>query len=245
MPLRCQCWPGLFLPVCAWHCSWLTVHRHVLHCSVRKRHREERIASTSQKVQQMKQRLNDSERKRENWLYWRPILLNIGAGAAVAVGLLVCWIYSQWYTVGRLERDSYFAPVPGGRYFSKRSSTVMCVTEGIYFVRSKWRSARSSDSVCVFFMQDLTKICNFSGSWCQHDEFFLSLSLDECTVSREQLHFKKMCSTEKKKTRYKFVFVFLICYLTCIGGWSYLVFCFLMVQGSVKHLVVFVETEYS
>ncbi|XP_075897324.1 tyrosine-protein phosphatase non-receptor type 2a isoform X1 [Nelusetta ayraudi] len=62
---------------------------------VRKRHREERIASTSQKVQQMKQRLNDSERKRENWLYWRPILLNIGAGAAVAVGLFVCWMYSQ------------------------------------------------------------------------------------------------------------------------------------------------------
>ncbi|XP_035862108.1 tyrosine-protein phosphatase non-receptor type 2a isoform X2 [Sander lucioperca] len=62
---------------------------------VRKRHREERIASTSQKVQQMKQRLTDSERKRDNWLYWRPILLNVGAGAAVAVGLLVCWMYSQ------------------------------------------------------------------------------------------------------------------------------------------------------
>ena len=63
--------------------------------SVRKRHREERIASTSQKVQQMKQRLTDSERKRDQWLYWRPILLNVGAGAAVAVGLLVCWMYSQ------------------------------------------------------------------------------------------------------------------------------------------------------
>lgn len=62
---------------------------------VRKRHREERIASTSQKVQQMKQRLTDSERKRDNWQYWRPILLNVGAGAAVAVGLLAFWIYSQ------------------------------------------------------------------------------------------------------------------------------------------------------
>ncbi|XP_039662897.1 tyrosine-protein phosphatase non-receptor type 2a isoform X2 [Perca fluviatilis] len=62
---------------------------------VRKRHREERIASTSQKVQQMKQRLTDSERKRDNWLYWRPILLNVGAGAAVAVGLMLCWMYSQ------------------------------------------------------------------------------------------------------------------------------------------------------
>lgn len=63
--------------------------------NVRKRHREERIASTTQKVQQMKQRLSDSERKREKWLYWRPILLNVGAGAALAVGLLVCWMYSQ------------------------------------------------------------------------------------------------------------------------------------------------------
>ncbi|CAK6967161.1 tyrosine-protein phosphatase non-receptor type 2a [Scomber scombrus] len=62
---------------------------------VRKRHREERIASTSQKVMQMKQRLTDSERKKEKWLYWRPILLNVGAGAALAVGLLVCWMYSQ------------------------------------------------------------------------------------------------------------------------------------------------------
>nr|XP_046254938.1 tyrosine-protein phosphatase non-receptor type 2a [Scatophagus argus] len=62
---------------------------------VKKRHREERIASTSQKVQQMKQRLTDSEMKREKWQYWRPILLNVGAGAALAVGLLVCWMYSQ------------------------------------------------------------------------------------------------------------------------------------------------------
>lgn len=63
--------------------------------NVRKRHREERIASTTQRVQQMKQRLTDSERKRERWLYWRPILLNVGAGAALAMGLLVCWMYSQ------------------------------------------------------------------------------------------------------------------------------------------------------
>ncbi|XP_028985223.1 tyrosine-protein phosphatase non-receptor type 2a [Betta splendens] len=62
---------------------------------VRKRNREERIASTAQKVQQMKQRLTDSERKQEQWLYWKPILLNVGAGAALAVGLFVCWIYSQ------------------------------------------------------------------------------------------------------------------------------------------------------
>lgn len=72
--------------------------------SVRKRHREERIASTAQKIQQMKQRLTDSERKREKWLYWRPILLNVGAGAALAVGLLVCWMYSQWNTLlGHLQ----------------------------------------------------------------------------------------------------------------------------------------------
>lgn len=62
---------------------------------VRKRHRKERIASTAQKVQQMKQRLTDSERKREKWLYWKPVLLSVGAGAALAVGLLVYWTYSQ------------------------------------------------------------------------------------------------------------------------------------------------------
>ncbi|KAG7241983.1 hypothetical protein CRUP_036821, partial [Coryphaenoides rupestris] len=67
---------------------------HTAEEPVRKRHREDRIACTAQKVQLMKQRLIDSERSREQWLYWRPILLNVGAGAALAVGLLVCWMYS-------------------------------------------------------------------------------------------------------------------------------------------------------
>ncbi|KAM9851446.1 tyrosine-protein phosphatase non-receptor type 2a isoform 2-T3 [Aulostomus maculatus] len=62
---------------------------------VRKRHREDKIEILSQRIQQMKQRLSDSERKREKWLYWRPILLNVGAGTALAVGLLMCWMYSQ------------------------------------------------------------------------------------------------------------------------------------------------------
>ncbi|KAJ8291080.1 hypothetical protein GJAV_G00021150 [Gymnothorax javanicus] len=58
---------------------------------VRKRHREERIAGTAQKIQEMKQRLCDSEKKKERWQYWKPVLLNAGFGAAVAVGLYVCW----------------------------------------------------------------------------------------------------------------------------------------------------------
>ncbi|XP_029928442.1 tyrosine-protein phosphatase non-receptor type 2-like isoform X2 [Myripristis murdjan] len=62
---------------------------------LRKRHREERIASTAQKVQQMKQRLSDSERKRENWQYWKPVVLGVSAGTALAAGLLVCWMYFQ------------------------------------------------------------------------------------------------------------------------------------------------------
>ncbi|XP_072316227.1 tyrosine-protein phosphatase non-receptor type 2a [Eucyclogobius newberryi] len=62
---------------------------------LRKRQREDRIAGTTQKIQQMKQRLTDSEKKKESWVYWRPVLLNVGAGAAVAFGLLLCWIYSQ------------------------------------------------------------------------------------------------------------------------------------------------------
>ncbi|XP_060776589.1 tyrosine-protein phosphatase non-receptor type 2a isoform X2 [Neoarius graeffei] len=61
--------------------------------SLRKRHREERIASTAQKVQQIKQKLSEVEKKRESWLYWRPILLNVGAGTALALGLFMCWAF--------------------------------------------------------------------------------------------------------------------------------------------------------
>uniref|UniRef100_A0A8C7HZD9 protein-tyrosine-phosphatase n=1 Tax=Oncorhynchus kisutch TaxID=8019 RepID=A0A8C7HZD9_ONCKI len=62
---------------------------------LRKRHREERIACTAQKLHLMKQRLTNTERQRERWLYWRPVLLNMGAGAAVALGLVVVWLFSQ------------------------------------------------------------------------------------------------------------------------------------------------------
>ncbi|MCI4374431.1 hypothetical protein PGIGA_G00006050 [Pangasianodon gigas] len=61
--------------------------------SLRKRHREERIASTAQKVQQMKQKLSEAEKKRESWQYWRPILFNVGAGTALALGLFMCWAF--------------------------------------------------------------------------------------------------------------------------------------------------------
>ncbi|KAG1940091.1 tyrosine-protein phosphatase non-receptor type 2a isoform X2 [Pimephales promelas] len=60
---------------------------------LRKRNREERIASTAQKLQQMKLKLSDSEKKKENWQFWRPILLNVGAGAALALGLCMCWAF--------------------------------------------------------------------------------------------------------------------------------------------------------
>ncbi|XP_014325882.1 tyrosine-protein phosphatase non-receptor type 2 [Xiphophorus maculatus] len=61
---------------------------------LRKRHREERIAGTAQKVQQMKQKLTESEKKQEKWQYWRPVLLSLGSGAALAVTVL-CWMYFQ------------------------------------------------------------------------------------------------------------------------------------------------------
>ncbi|KAM9310120.1 tyrosine-protein phosphatase non-receptor type 2a isoform 3-T3 [Pholidichthys leucotaenia] len=62
---------------------------------VRKRHREDKADAIAQKVQQMKQRLKESERKREQWQHWRPILLKAGisAGAALVVGFLY-WMYS-------------------------------------------------------------------------------------------------------------------------------------------------------
>uniref|UniRef100_A0A672LEB9 protein-tyrosine-phosphatase n=1 Tax=Sinocyclocheilus grahami TaxID=75366 RepID=A0A672LEB9_SINGR len=68
-------------------------HTELKTLSLRKRNREERIASTAQKVQQMKLKLSDSEKKKEKWLFWKPILLNVGAGAAVALGLCMCWAF--------------------------------------------------------------------------------------------------------------------------------------------------------
>ncbi|KAL4617006.1 tyrosine-protein phosphatase non-receptor type 2-like isoform X1 [Arapaima gigas] len=59
--------------------------------SVRQRHRKARRARTAQKVQQMKQRLYESEQKRQSWLYLRPILLGVGAGVALGIGLYVGW----------------------------------------------------------------------------------------------------------------------------------------------------------
>lgn len=68
-------------------------HTDLKTLSLRKRNREERVASTAQKVQQMKLKLSDSEKKKEKWLFWKPILLNVGACAAVALGLCMCWAF--------------------------------------------------------------------------------------------------------------------------------------------------------
>ncbi|XP_028835711.1 tyrosine-protein phosphatase non-receptor type 2-like [Denticeps clupeoides] len=61
--------------------------------NLRKRQREQRIAGTAQKLQQMKLKLTEAERNQEKWIYWRPILLNVGAGAAIAVGVFICWAF--------------------------------------------------------------------------------------------------------------------------------------------------------
>lgn len=58
---------------------------------LRKRIREDRKATTAQKVQQMKQRLNETERKRKRWLYWQPILTKMGFVSVILVGALVGW----------------------------------------------------------------------------------------------------------------------------------------------------------
>uniref|UniRef100_A0A672PQN1 protein-tyrosine-phosphatase n=1 Tax=Sinocyclocheilus grahami TaxID=75366 RepID=A0A672PQN1_SINGR len=65
----------------------------VITSSLCKLNREERIASTAQRVQHMKLKLSDSEKTKEKWLFWKPILLNVGAGAAVALGLCMCWAF--------------------------------------------------------------------------------------------------------------------------------------------------------
>ncbi|XP_031221804.1 tyrosine-protein phosphatase non-receptor type 2 isoform X1 [Mastomys coucha] len=58
---------------------------------LRKRIREDRKATTAQKVQQMKQKLNETERKRKRWLYWQPILTKMGFVSVILVGALVGW----------------------------------------------------------------------------------------------------------------------------------------------------------
>ncbi|XP_020841236.1 tyrosine-protein phosphatase non-receptor type 2 isoform X1 [Phascolarctos cinereus] len=68
--------------------------------AVRKRYREDRKANTAQKVQQMKQRLSETERKRKRWLYWKPILTMMGFGALVLIGAFACWtLYCQKHSL--------------------------------------------------------------------------------------------------------------------------------------------------
>ncbi|KAG2467306.1 PTN1 phosphatase, partial [Polypterus senegalus] len=59
--------------------------------SIRKRKREDRIAGTAQKVQEMKQKLSKAEIKRKRWIYWKPILINVGAIGVLVFGAYVCW----------------------------------------------------------------------------------------------------------------------------------------------------------
>ncbi|XP_071593216.1 tyrosine-protein phosphatase non-receptor type 2 isoform X4 [Heliangelus exortis] len=68
--------------------------------AVRKRLREDRKANTAQKLQQMKQKLNETERKRKRWLYWKPILTKIGFGTLILVVAFSCWkIYFQEHSL--------------------------------------------------------------------------------------------------------------------------------------------------
>lgn len=68
--------------------------------AVRKRLREDRKANTAQKLQQMKQKLNETERKRKRWLYWKPILAKIGFGTLILVGAYYCWkMYFQEHSL--------------------------------------------------------------------------------------------------------------------------------------------------
>ncbi|NXR02321.1 PTN2 phosphatase, partial [Sagittarius serpentarius] len=68
--------------------------------TVRKRLREDRKANTAQKLQQMKQKLNETERKRKRWLYWKPILTKIGFGTLILVGAYSCWkMYFQEHSL--------------------------------------------------------------------------------------------------------------------------------------------------
>nr|XP_033790024.1 tyrosine-protein phosphatase non-receptor type 2 isoform X2 [Geotrypetes seraphini] len=64
--------------------------------TMRKRLREDRKTNTALKLQQMKQKLSDAERKRKRWLYWKPIVLMLGFTTVFVVGSFACWkIYFQ------------------------------------------------------------------------------------------------------------------------------------------------------
>uniref|UniRef100_G1N965 protein-tyrosine-phosphatase n=1 Tax=Meleagris gallopavo TaxID=9103 RepID=G1N965_MELGA len=68
--------------------------------AARKRLRDDRKANTAQKLQQMKQKLNETERKRKRWLYWKPILVKIGFGTLILVGAYFCWkMYFQEHSL--------------------------------------------------------------------------------------------------------------------------------------------------
>ncbi|OXB66756.1 hypothetical protein ASZ78_003001 [Callipepla squamata] len=68
--------------------------------AVRKRLREDRKANTAQKLQQMKQKLNETERKRKRWLYWKPIVAKVGFGTLILVGAYFCWkMYFQEHSL--------------------------------------------------------------------------------------------------------------------------------------------------
>lgn len=83
-------------------------------CSVRKRHREQRIAGTVQKIQEVKQRMLEAERKQSKWLYWRPILLIVGAGAAITAGLFTLWtLLLRWQAAQEKDYETIMAVLPG------------------------------------------------------------------------------------------------------------------------------------
>ncbi|XP_019380524.1 PREDICTED: tyrosine-protein phosphatase non-receptor type 2 isoform X1 [Gavialis gangeticus] len=68
--------------------------------TVRKRLREDRKANTAQKLQQMKQKLSETERKRKRWLYWKPILIKVMFGTLILFGAVYCWkMYFQEHSL--------------------------------------------------------------------------------------------------------------------------------------------------
>ncbi|XP_040209862.1 tyrosine-protein phosphatase non-receptor type 2 isoform X3 [Rana temporaria] len=63
--------------------------------TLRKRVRDSRKANTAQKVQQMRQKMNEVELKRKRWLFWKPFLIPVGLASTLVLGVFLCWkIYS-------------------------------------------------------------------------------------------------------------------------------------------------------
>lgn len=130
--------------LCAWHCSWLTLTL-ALQC--------EKATPRGEDCQHLPKGPADEtetewlgEETRELALLEAHSAQHRRRGGCGCRPACVLDIHPMIHCGSLIK-------TPTGRYFSKWSYMVMCVSEGIYFVRSKCGRLRSNDSVCTFHVR--------------------------------------------------------------------------------------------